>query len=409
METRPRGKRFAGAAERPEGVPRRRIDGDPDAPAGPVELVVGRVVAEHQLVGRNRLSLCAENLTTRPPGRWCFPSPLPLCNTDRVRDGSSRRPSGVHHDCHPARRLHRPGRAECTGSGHRRAASQTFSARVLAEIDTTRIQGNPVGLAWRADGTIYLRMTDGKDKRGTTWLPPSPRSPSARLTACRLGGHLLELEVRHGGAWRPIAEDRGRTVGRAESEREHARRRELAGMTSGVLPRRRRRRRVERRRRRGGQQHRHGGNVRARFKGQVVGEWSNEVPQLGMRFGWAPAPMGALAYVRRRGPPVRGRPRRPHGAGSRRRTARCCRPGRSTAGNSSVFRRRATRSTASCSPTSSRKGGSSVPGAFFGLRLAAGLSLACCSSPVPGARPGAAAVAVLRILSPTPARTPAAP
>ena len=37
--------------------------------------------------------------------------------------------------------------------------------------------------------------------------------------------------------------------------------------------------------------------VTLRLKGKVVAEWSNEVPQPGMRFGWAPSPMAMLAFV----------------------------------------------------------------------------------------------------------------
>jgi hypothetical protein len=37
---------------------------------------------------------------------------------------------------------------------------------VLAEIDTTRLQGDPVGLAWNADGTVYLRVARGKTGAG---------------------------------------------------------------------------------------------------------------------------------------------------------------------------------------------------------------------------------------------------
>jgi hypothetical protein len=37
--------------------------------------------------------------------------------------------------------------------------------------------------------------------------------------------------------------------------------------------------------------------VTMRLKGQVVGQWINQTPQPGTRFGWAPAAMGVLAYV----------------------------------------------------------------------------------------------------------------
>lgn len=37
--------------------------------------------------------------------------------------------------------------------------------RVVAEIDTAKIGGEPVGLAWNSDGTIYLRVERGKETR----------------------------------------------------------------------------------------------------------------------------------------------------------------------------------------------------------------------------------------------------
>ncbi len=37
--------------------------------------------------------------------------------------------------------------------------------------------------------------------------------------------------------------------------------------------------------------------VTMKVKGEVVGEWTNVPPQPGMRFGWAPAPIGAIAYA----------------------------------------------------------------------------------------------------------------
>lgn len=169
--------------------------------------------------------------------------------------------------------------------------------RALAEIDTTRIKGNPVGLALSADGIIYLRVSDGQETRHY-------------LVATRPAVSLGQSEGLPAWAatywtWKAGMVAPGVPTLRIEVEQWVGQRRSvntpvggsLAGMSSGVLP-------TE-----GGEGISSAvavaaanstvmsGNVRARLKGQVVGEWSDEVPQLGMRFGWAPAPMGVLAFV----------------------------------------------------------------------------------------------------------------
>jgi hypothetical protein len=174
---------------------------------------------------------------------------------------------------------------------------KTSQPRALAEIDTAQVKGSPVGLAWHADGTIYLRVGDGKETRhylittapavsiaqsdglpawaATYWALKSgmvaPGVPTLRIEAEQRAGRRSSVNTPAGGS--------------------------LAGMASGVLPNE------------GGEGVSAGvaiaaanatvvtGIVTLRLKGHVVGEWTDEVPQLGMRFGWAPAPMGVLAYV----------------------------------------------------------------------------------------------------------------
>jgi len=171
--------------------------------------------------------------------------------------------------------------------------------RVLAEIDTAKVQGDPVGLAWNADGVIYLRVLRGKDKTRHYQIATEPRmsvSQSDGLPAWAAtywnwksatvapGDPTLTIDVEQ-------RTERTRTVNTPSGG-------ELAGMASAALPGGG-----------GGQGVSDGlamaaannsavsGIVTLRFKGKVIGEWTNEVPRLGMRFGWGPAPMGILAYT----------------------------------------------------------------------------------------------------------------
>ncbi|HEY3381203.1 MAG TPA: hypothetical protein VGK32_05500 [Vicinamibacterales bacterium] len=175
----------------------------------------------------------------------------------------------------------------------------TVSApRILAELDTTKAQGDPIGLAWRSDGAIYLRVAQGKDKvrhyqistsptlsigqtdgtpewAATYWVwksavvaPGDPalkidveqRKTNAKLTNTSSGGELAGMgSAAAGGAG-------GESMSQATAI--------MASnntTTSDVIT--------------------------MRLKGHVVGEWVNEAPLPGVRFGWAPAPMGVLAYV----------------------------------------------------------------------------------------------------------------
>ncbi len=169
----------------------------------------------------------------------------------------------------------------------------------IAEIDTNKVQGSPVGLAWNTDGTIYLRVTQGKDKTRHYQIATEPaisvgQSEGAPEWAATYwtwksatlgpGDPTLKLDVEQ-------RLDKTRAVNTSSGAA-------LAGMSSAALP--------------GG-----GGGegisegvvigaanasvaaniVTLRFKGQVVGEWVNENPQPGMRLGWAPAPMALLAYT----------------------------------------------------------------------------------------------------------------
>jgi len=176
----------------------------------------------------------------------------------------------------------------------------TVSApKILSEIDTTKVQGSPVGLAWNADGTIYLRVTQGKDKTRHYQI--------ATVPALSVGqSDQIPAWAANYWSWKSATSAPDDPSLKIETEQRRERTRSvntssggsLAGMSSAALAA-------------GGAGEGVSDSVAAaaansavmsdivtmRFKGQVVAEWINEIPQPGMRFGWAPAPMGVLACV----------------------------------------------------------------------------------------------------------------
>jgi hypothetical protein len=168
----------------------------------------------------------------------------------------------------------------------------------ILELDTTKIGGDPVGLAWNADGTVYLRVALPKNQARHYLIATSPavsvgQADGAPEWAANYWTRKSNL----------VAPDEPTLAIKVESRREKVKSvntpsaGDLAGTASAALP----------------------GNgsegasqgvamlaadssglstiVTMRLNNQVVGEWTNEQPQPGVRFGWAPAPMGALAYV----------------------------------------------------------------------------------------------------------------
>lgn len=176
---------------------------------------------------------------------------------------------------------------------------KTTPPRVIAEIDTNKVQGTPVGLAWKADGTLYLRVTPKKGKTRhyqITTVPSisvgqSDQAPewAAAYWAWKSGtaapgDPALKIDVEQRservrtintpGAGGMVGANSGAYNGDGGGEgvsTSEAAFAALAGMNAGI--------------------------VTMRFKGQVVGEWTNEAPLPGMQYGWAPAPMGVLAYA----------------------------------------------------------------------------------------------------------------
>jgi hypothetical protein len=171
-------------------------------------------------------------------------------------------------------------------------------ARVVAEIDTATIQGDPVGLASRDDDTLYLRVTAGKNKARHYVIATRPAISIGQSD----GAPVWAAEY---WTWKSAMVAPGNPSLRIDAERRRERQSsvntpsggQLAGMSSAVIPGE------------GGEGVSTGiamaaannsvmtGTVTLRFKGQVVGEWTDEVPAPGARLGWAPAPMAMLAYV----------------------------------------------------------------------------------------------------------------
>jgi len=174
--------------------------------------------------------------------------------------------------------------------------------KVIAEIDTNKVQGTPVGLAWKGDGTIYLRV-QAKDEARHYQITTVPQPSLGQLD------DLPQWAATY-WAWKSAVVAPGDPTMKLDVEQRIDKSRSvnvssgggLAGMSSAALS--------------GGS----GGEgvsaaeasnaanasiaanvVTLRFKGQVVGEWVNEPPQPGMRIGWAPAPMGLLAYCDEQG------------------------------------------------------------------------------------------------------------
>lgn len=169
---------------------------------------------------------------------------------------------------------------------------------ILAELDAATISGDPVGLACRADGMLYLRVGAGKAPAHHyliatrprlsigqadglpawaadywTWKSGivAPKDPALKIDVEQRAERSRSVNTPSGGDLAGMASPvmaggggEGVSLGLA-----------MAAANSSILS----------------------GIVTLRFKGHVVSEWTNEVPLLGVRFGWAPAPMGMLAYA----------------------------------------------------------------------------------------------------------------
>jgi dipeptidyl aminopeptidase/acylaminoacyl peptidase len=180
------------------------------------------------------------------------------------------------------------------------------SPQTIAEIDTGKLKGELARLAWSPDGTEFYIQTVDRDGRGMvksarhyivsaasknarsvgeepawaskywSWKsaqasPAAPalkiavdqRQEAVRSTAAPTGGDLAK-----GGGGDPLA---GSTVGDVASAASNTQQKTVFTL---------------------------------KLKGETIGEWVNEAVVPGLTFGWAPAPMRALAFSKRDGGPL---------------------------------------------------------------------------------------------------------
>jgi len=171
--------------------------------------------------------------------------------------------------------------------------------RVVAEIDTARAGGDPIGIAWSKDGTIYLRVVQDKGRvrhyqivttpelsigqsdgvpewAATYWnwksAASAPDDPAFKLNIEQ--GKRSAASVNAGGELAGVGSTAALAasgdVGGGTSEASAI----IAASSRSTVA-----------------------YVSVKWKDQVVGEWIDQQPQLGLKLAWAPAPMAVLAYV----------------------------------------------------------------------------------------------------------------
>ena len=185
------------------------------------------------------------------------------------------------------------------------ASSLTVSpARAIVEIDTGKLRGQPAALAWSPDGqqvylqTIeqdrsmnrpahYMLVLDGKpptpiegdpDWAGSYWAWKSeffaPRDPSFRIDLESRKELAKSTNTPRGG---DVAGMGGiPAFGPGEGVPAQVAVAAAAAAQQVTI-------------------------VTMRLKGQVLGEWVNAQPEPGRTFGWAPAPLGMIAFAKRDG------------------------------------------------------------------------------------------------------------
>jgi hypothetical protein len=187
--------------------------------------------------------------------------------------------------------------AQQTGVASDVTTLKIASPSVVAEIDTAKAEGVPVGLAWDSDGTIYLRVQGQNITRHyliTTspqvsvaqaeetpawaakyWIwksqMASPADPSLKIEVETHRERVRSTNENTGGDLAGLSGSIAGGSGGQGVGQEVAAKAALDSVMSDVIT--------------------------MRLKGHVVAEWANETPLPGMRIGWSPAPLQVLAYV----------------------------------------------------------------------------------------------------------------
>jgi hypothetical protein len=173
------------------------------------------------------------------------------------------------------------------------ATQATLSApTALAEFDAAKLKGSPVRLSWGPDGGLFLRVAEtdrwGNERGRNFILAPGKTEPSpvdeepawaATYWAWKSGpvapgvpSLRLDVETRQQprtavGSTADVAENPNRSD---RSQPQIAK--DIASLQQQVT-------------------------TTVRFKGNLVSEAVNQRLVPGLTFGWAPAPLGALAYA----------------------------------------------------------------------------------------------------------------
>jgi hypothetical protein len=176
----------------------------------------------------------------------------------------------------------------------------TLSApRTITVVDTGKIPGSPVRLAWGPDGSLYVRVTD-TDRWGNERSRHFVAMPTEKTTLAPTDGEPPWVPVYWTSKASTVAP--GVPTMKLDVEQRRERNRiinapsggELAGTASAALPPG------------GGQGVSQGAAVAAansavtvdvvtlRLKGHVIAEWSGTTPQPATQLSWAPSPMGVL-------------------------------------------------------------------------------------------------------------------
>lgn len=188
------------------------------------------------------------------------------------------------------------------------AASLNVSApRAVVEIDTGKLKGEPDMLAWSPDGQqVYLRTVqydrwknrrsshyllalDGKGPKKIDAAPSwaaaywswksasyAPREPAFRIEVESQRRMATATAVPTGGEIAGMGGDP--TAGGGAGQGMSSQAAQNAAMQAQQVT-----------------------TITMRLKGAVLGEWTNERPDPGIVFGWAPAPLGLIAFAKKDG------------------------------------------------------------------------------------------------------------
>jgi hypothetical protein len=184
------------------------------------------------------------------------------------------------------------------------ASSLTVSpARAIVEIDAGKLRGQPAALAWSPDGQqVYLQTIETDrwmNRRATHYLLGLDGKPAVRIDGepdwvASYWAWKSGFFAPRDPSFRVEVESRQELAKSTNTPRGG----DIAGM--GGVPATSPGQGVPQEVAVGAaMQSQRVTIVTMRLKGQVLGEWVNTQPEPGRTFGWAPAPLGMIAFAKR--------------------------------------------------------------------------------------------------------------